>query len=172
MPPASGAAVDNLEPGPETLKLGGLKLQPWATPVSAEKTVAVGKPVSVLYALLTADLPADQRKAFLDEFKKKDSWQGVPIGQLVLKYADGTAATLPLLYGYHVRAVTPEEPFPQAFGAMATTVLGEPKQVAYLAPLNNPNPDKAVAEVRFVPGSLGAKPALRALAVRNVWQAQ
>lgn len=170
--PVSGATVDELEPGAgKALKLAGLQWHPWATPVTAEKAFTVGKRIAATYALLAADLPADQAKTFYDEFKQKDNWQGVPIGQIILKYGDGTEAAQPLLYGYHVRAVAPDERFPQALGAMATTVLpvAEQQKVAYLVQLPNPQPEKAVAEVRFVPGTLGAKPALLALATRGVW---
>ena len=111
------------------------------------------------------------RKDFLEAFKQKENWQGVPIGQVVLQYEDGTEAALPLRYGYHVRAVAPDEAFPQAYGALATTVIkaGDQEQVAYLAPLMNPMPDKPVAQVQFVPGTLGAKPLLWGLATRSVW---
>lgn len=168
--PHTGATLDNVAPGDTPLKLAGMTLRPWVQAVGAEQSFAAGKPVSVVYALMAADLPADARKAFLDGFKQKDSWQGVPIGQVVLKYADGTEAALPILYGYHARAVAADEEFPQAYGAMATTALGEPKRVAYLVPFANPTPEKALAEVRFVPGTLGAKPVLLGLATRSVWR--
>ena len=171
---AAGAAVEDVAPGDQPLKLAGMALRPWAQPVTAEKSFTVGKPLAVVYALLAADLPADARKGFLEEFKKKQSWQGVPIGQIVLKYADGTEAALPLLYGTHVRAVAADEDFPQAYGAMATTVLpvGDQQRAVYLTPLTNPNPDKPVAEIRFMPGTLGAKPLLLGLATRGVWAAE
>ena len=171
--PQSGAEVTNVEPGAKPLKLAGLTLQPWAVPVREGKAFAVGKPTSMLYALLAAEMPADT-KAFTDEFKLKENWQGVPIGQIMLKYADGTEAAQPILYGYHVRAVAPDEPFPQACGALATTVLavGEARRVVYLVPFVNASPDKPLVEVRFVPGALAAKPLLLGLAVRGVWQAE
>lgn len=170
--PASGATLTSLEPGGKPLKLAGLTLQPWAAPVREEKTFAIGGPVSILYALLAAELPPDA-KAFLDEFKKKEHWQGVPIGQIMLRYEDGTEAAQPILYGYHVRAAAPDEPFPQAYGAVATTLLpvGDTQRVAYLVPVANAAPDKPVAEVCFVPGALAAKPVLLGLATRGVWQA-
>jgi hypothetical protein len=170
--PNSGAEVTSLSPGDKPLKLAGLKLQPWAASVREEKAFALEKPASVLYALLAAELPADP-KAFYEEFKKKEHWQGVPIGQIVLKYEDGTEAAQPILYGYHVRAAAPDEPFPQAYGALATAAwpVGEAQRMAYLVPFVNPAPDKPVAELRFVPGGLGAKPLLLGLATRDVWEA-
>jgi len=166
----TGATVDSVEPVDTPLKLAGMTLRPWAKGVDAEKSFAVGRAASVVYALVAAELPAEARKGFLDEFKKAANWQGVPIGQVVLKYADGTEAALPILYGYHVRAVAPEEEFPQAYGAMATTTMGEAKQMAYLVALMNPSPEQAVAEVRFAPGTLGARPVLWGLATRSVWR--
>ena len=77
-----------------------------------------------------------------------------------------------------MRAVAPDEPFPQAYGAMATVALptamlptGGQQRMAYLAPLTNPTPEKLVVEVRFVPGTLRAKPLLLGLATRSVWSA-
>jgi len=168
----TGAEVQSLGDADQPLKLAGMALQRWATPLAAERSFAVGKPVSVVYALVAADLPDAARKEFIEAFKQKENWQGVPIGQVVLKYEDGTEAALPILYGYHVRAAAPDEAFPQAYGAMATVVLpvGDTQRVAYLAPLTNPALEKAVAEVRFAPGTLGAQPLLLGLATRSVWR--
>lgn len=165
--PASGATLESVEPGDRPLKLAGLELHPWAEPVTAEKSFAIGRPVAALYALLAADLPDDQAVAFRDEFKKKEHWQGVPIGQFVIAYEDGTEASQPILYGTHVRAVTADEAFPEAFGAMAS--VQQAPRVQYLVQLPNPSPEKPVAQVRFVPGTLAARPLLTALATRGVW---
>lgn len=165
--PASGATLESVEPGEKVLKLAGLELHPWAEPIAAEQSFTIGRPVAALYALLAADLPAEQATAFRDEFKKKEHWQGVPIGQFVIGYEDGTETVQPILYGTHVRAVTADEPFPQAYAAMATVQADT--RVEYLVQLPNPSPEKPVAQVRFVPGTMAARPLLMGLATRSVW---
>lgn len=165
-----GETITSLEPGGSALKLAGLSLAPFATPVTDEHTFALQQPTAALYLLLTADLPADQATAFRDLFKQKQNWAGVPVGELRVTYADGQTATQPLLYGAHVRACRPGEPFPQAYAALgqAPVGAGDAARLAYLVRWSNPHPEKAVASVQFVPGALAAKVMLCGLAWQQV----
>lgn len=165
--PLGGKTVTAIQPGPQTLAVAGLKLQPFSEPVTAEKTLQIGTPVSSLYLLLAADLPDVDRTKFLDEFKKKENWHGVPIGELTWTYADGTTEKQPLLYGTHVRATTPADPFPQVLEALATVPVGP--RMAYLVQWVNPHPRTPLTSVTFTPGTLAAKPILLGLSARNVW---
>ena len=165
--PAGGRTVTAVQPGPQTLVVAGLKLQPFAEPVSGEKTLTLGGTASSAYLLLTADLPEAERAKFLDEFKKKENWHGVPIGEIAFHYADGTVEKQPLLYGTHVRAVSLAEPFPQALEALGTAPVGQ--RVGYLVQWVNPHPQTPLASVTFAPGSLAARPLLLGLSTRSVW---
>jgi hypothetical protein len=166
--PRGARTVEPVEPGPASLDAAGLRLQPFAEPVTAAKTFPVGKPAAAVYALLTAELPPgkEERAKFLDAFKQKTNWQGVPIGELVLTYVDAQTATLPIRYGYNVRGTTPAGEHPQAYAALGTVSLGD--RLAYLVQWTNPSPDLAIREIRFAPGALAAKPALAGLAIRAV----
>jgi len=169
--PDMGAICENLAPGEQRIQVAGLKLQPWAAPTREKKIFPVGKPCSVLYALITAELPSAKRKEFEEEFKKKENWQGVPVGQFIFRYEDGSQEAEPILYAYHLRAAEPADTFPYAYGALATTLLTaeeQNKKWAYLIAFANPQPQKHVAEIIFQPGNLAAQPELWALALRSV----
>lgn len=165
--PLGSKALNAIEPGSQTLKIAGLKLQPFAEPLTSKKTLAVGRTASSLYLLLAADLPEAERTPFLDEFKKRENWHGVAIGELTLTYADGTTESLPLLYGTHVRAVPLSEPFPQVLEALATAPSGQ--RMAYLVQWVNPHPQTVLTSVTFAPGNLAAKPVLLGVSARDVW---
>ncbi|MEI6500353.1 MAG: hypothetical protein WCP21_04920, partial [Armatimonadota bacterium] len=165
--PLSGARVTPVNPGPETIAVAGLKLRPFAQPLTEAGAVEVGRPASALYLLLAADLPQSDRVKFLDEFKQGSNWRGVTIGELEFKYADGTTETMPILYATHVRAVSPDEPFPQVLEALGTAPVGP--RVGYVVQWVNPHPERPVASVGLLPGAKAAKPLLLGLSAREVW---
>jgi len=165
--PQSGAVVTPLSPGTETVTVAGLKLQPFAQPLTEAGTVAVGHPVSALYLLLAADLPPAERVKFLDEFKQGRNWRGAAIGGFEFTYADGTVESMPILYATHVRAVSPDEPFPQVLEALGTVPVGA--RMGYVVQWVNPHPERPVASVRFTPGALAARPLLLGMSAREVW---
>jgi hypothetical protein len=166
--PSGAAQVTNVEPGATKLTVAGLSLQPFAAPVTESRTFTLGQPAAAVYALLAADLPADQAGAFRELFKQAENWYGIPVGELTFTYADGQTARLPLHYGVHVRAVTPDETFPQAWGTLGQAVLGpgEGARTAYLVQWPNPRPEAAVQSVTFTPGAQAARPVLCGLSWR------
>ncbi|MEN6302838.1 MAG: family 20 glycosylhydrolase [Armatimonadia bacterium] len=174
--PGAGKAIVSLESGETTVTIAAMKLKPFAAPVAEEKSFAVEQPAVAAYALLAAQLPEDEKlqTAFYDEFKKKENWQGVALGELVLTLDDGQTLALPIRYGYHVRATKPEDEFPQAFGALgtATVAAGGTPQVGYLVQLPPLSPERRLKTIAFKPGTQAAKLLLMGLAVRGLPEAE
>ncbi|MGE5532378.1 MAG: family 20 glycosylhydrolase, partial [Bacteroidota bacterium] len=164
--PAGGKTVVSLGASAQTLTLAGMKLQPFAEPVTAETTMDANRPAAAVYLLVGADLAEADRTAFLDAFKQGTHWQGVPIGEFEITLADGTKTVQPILYGTHVRSVSREEPFPQVLEALGQEWSGT--RMGYLLQWVNPHPDTAVASIRFSPGMQAAKPVWLGAAVRSV----
>ena len=168
--PAGGKAVVSLQPGDKTIIIAGLRLQPFADPVTAETELPVGKPAATVYLLLGADLPAADRTKFLDAFKQGANWRGVPIGEVQVTLADGTMEKQPILYGTHVRAVALDEPFPQVLEALGQAPVGQ--RMGYVVQWVNPRPQSAITSVRFIPGTLAARPVWLGAAVRETMKSE
>lgn len=164
--PAGGKLMTSISPSTETVTLAGLKLQPYNQPLTAETTMEINQPAAAVYFLLGADLAESDRAAFLEGFRHAANWRGIPIGELEITLAGGTKEVQPIIYGTHVRAVSPGEPFPQVLEALGQDWIGQ--RMAYLIQWVNPHPDTSVASIRFSPGIEPAKPVWLGLAIRSV----
>jgi hypothetical protein len=167
--PAGGKTVTSLSPSGPVLTVAGVKVQPFAEPVTADNTKEINSPASALYLLIGADLAEADRSKFLEAFKNGTQWHGVPIGEFEITLADGTKAVQPILYGTHVRSVTREEPLPQVLEALGQEWVGN--RMGYLVQWVNPHPETAVISIRFIPAAELAKPVWLGAAARSVREA-
>ena len=171
--PAGGALVEpigDIAVGGRPVTIAGIALHPLTAPATAAQTWQLDRTLSALYLLVAADLPADTREAFLEGFKSKENWYGVPIADIAVTYADGTERTQPIYYGSEVRAVSVDDPKPHAWGALGWAPIdadGTPR-MAYLLELPNPTPAVTVTSITFTPRETGCTPMLLGLAARSV----
>ena len=171
--PAGGAEVapiGDVDDRREPVMIGDIPLRPLAAPATGAQTWEVDRALSALYLLVAADLPADTREAFLEGFKARGNWYGVPIADILVKHADGTERGVPIHYGSQVRAVAADDPKPHAWGALGWAPIdadGTPR-IAYLLELPNPTPGVAVTSITFTPRETGCTPVLLGLAARSV----
>jgi hypothetical protein len=161
--------VTSLSPSGPILTLAGVKVQPFAEPVTAENTKETNSAAAALYLLIGADLAEADRSKFLEAFKQGTHWQGVPIGEFEITLADGMKAVQPILYGTHVRSVTREEPLPQVLEALGQEWVGN--RMGYLVQWVNSHPETAITSIRFIPGTESAKPVWLGAAARSVREA-
>ena len=125
--------------------------------------VPVGQAASSLLFLVAADVPDDQADEFAKEFHKKESWHGAPIGEFLIRFADGTEIPRPLLYGFEVRDSI-DGKLPYAYGAI--DYWTDPDGRAwYAVQWSNPTPDKPIEKVIFTRGATLAQPLLRAISL-------
>lgn len=169
--PAGDAALTALQPGSATVPAAGLKLPLLAEPLLQAGSLEVRRPAAAAYCLVAADGPAgaeaeQTRTKFLEAFRLKENWQGVPVGELQFTLTDGSRYRQPLLYGTHLRAVGPQEAQPQVLEALATVPVGP--RLAYLLQWVNPKPRVALETMSFVPGETAMRPVLLAVSVRAV----
>lgn len=167
---AEVAPIGDIAVGGESVIVADIPLRPLDAPVTAAQTWQVGRTLSALYVLVAADLPDDTREGFLEAFKAKQNWYGVPIGDISITYADGTERTRPVYYGSEVRAVSADDPKPHAWGALgwgAVDADGTPR-MAYLLEMPNPTPSVIVASITFTSRETGCTPMLLGLAARSV----
>jgi len=93
---------------------------------------------------------SDDRRAQLREAAKKGAnWQGVPVAELVMRYATGREEVQMVRYGYDVRDTT--DPLPFTFNA-AGYETDKTGRTWYTLVWTNPTPQETVTEVeiRFV----------------------
>lgn len=170
---AGGAAVTQIgdvDESREPITIADIPLRPLDTPAKAAQTWQLDTTLSALYLLLAADLPAGNRTSFLEAFKAKQNWYGVPIADMSITYADGTERTQPVYYGSEVRALPVDDPKPHAWGALGWAPIGTGGTVrmAYLLEQPNPTPAVTVSSVTFTPRETGCTPILLGLAARSV----
>lgn len=112
-------------------------------------TCAVDTVCSGLRATVSLHLSEERRTQLREAAKKKENWQGVPVVELVMRYATGREEVRLLRYGYDVRDTM--DPLPYAFNAAGyeTDATG---RTWYTLAWRNPTPQETVTQVqlRFV----------------------
>ncbi len=168
--PAGGALVEPIGEAGAVITVADIPMRPFIAPVATAGTWRLDRTLSALYVLVGADLPADTREAFLEGFKARENWYGVPIADLLVTYADGTERAVPIHYGSQIRAVAADDPKPHAWGAVGWAPIdaGGTPRMAYLLELPNPTPGVAVTSITFTPRETGCTPLLLGLAARSV----
>lgn len=125
--------------------------------------IAVGRAARGIIALVAADVPDDQEEAFYKRLRDKMSWPGLPVGELVVRYEDGSRAVRPLMFGYDLRDC---ESVGLPFACHAVGYhTDETGRTWYGVQWVNPEPKKTVAKVEFRALETEARVMLKALSV-------
>lgn len=140
-------------------------LWPEAVAPTADEAPAilVGRRAAALYALVAAEVPEGEREEFRKLFQHKDTWKGLPVGDLVIEYADGTTATRPLLYGFDLRDAVAAE-LPYAYNAVGYR-RDAGGRTWYALQWVNPHPDRDVTAVRVRQGTTAAQVLVGAMGI-------
>jgi hypothetical protein len=118
-----------------------LRDEPVACPVNA--------PCSGLKATVVLHLSDDRRLQLREAAKKKENWQGVPVAELVIQYANGKEEVRTIRYGYDVGDTTDALPYTFNAAGYETDPTG---RTGYVLAWRNPHPQEPVTQVvlRFV----------------------
>jgi len=119
-------------------------------------TCAVNKVCSGLRVSVAVHVSDAMRTQLREAAKKGANWQGVPVAELVMRYATGREEVRTVRYGYDVRDL-PGDPLPFTFNAVGYETDAEGR-TWYVLAWRNPTPQETVTEVelRFVEGAVPA----------------
>ena len=126
------------------------------------KTISIGKPAASLYFLHAEALPEGKgaMKTFRDRWKDKDNIWGIPAGRYEIVYEDGSTAALPIKHSWNILPRQMPSTLPYAYRVIGSHRLAgdSPAQsdALYAAQWVNPNPGKAIKEIRMVGGDTEA----------------
>ena len=124
------------------------------------KGIPVGRKADALFFLTAARI--DKRPTPDDRKKGKQ----LEVAGLVVHYADGKTADVPLYAGVHVENCRQKDPAPVPGAQMAWTRRYEgtdDSAVAYSVQWTNPRPDAEIASIDLLPGRTSRRAALLAL---------
>ncbi len=104
-----------------------------------ELGLSVGKWVGLVVALKCSP---EQLAVARERLKDKNAWNGAPVAQVIVRYADGGQEEISLRFGYHLRAAGSDH-LPYVYAGVA---LNDRAQW-YAIPLRNPRPGQRIVSV-------------------------